>query len=585
MENLPESLQGKIDEFVGLCKPDSVVVCDGTRGEYQGFLDQLVEMDVAKPLKRKGCYYFHSDPKDVARVESCTFICSEKEEDAGPTNNHSKPAAMKDKLQGLFSGCMEGRTMYVIPYLMGPAENPMSKVGIEITDSLYVCVNMYIMTRMGEEAVRRIKGGDEPVIGLHSVGFPLKNGAKDVPWPCNEEKVIAHFPETKEIFSFGSGYGGNALLGKKCYALRIASTMARDEGWLAEHMLIIGLTNPQGKKKYIAAAFPSACGKTNLAMLKPNLPGWKVECVGDDIAWMKFGEDGKLYAINPENGFFGVAPGTSETTNPYAMQMVQQDTLFTNVALNGDDIWWEGMSDEVPDGLINWKGEAHDKNSGLPASHPNARFTAPISECPNLDTGSLKDGVVIEGIIFGGRRAELAPLVMEAKDWEMGVLYGASLASEKTAAAEGKSGEMRQDPFAMLPFCGYNMADYFSHWLSMEKDGRALPKIFSVNWFRKDESGNFIWPGYGANMAVLAWIFDSIDGKANSKQTPFGILPTSINTAGIDISDEKLKEILSLDEAEYEKEIERLSAYFKETYGEKFPKQLSSKLANLAKTS
>ncbi|MCH9621338.1 MAG: Phosphoenolpyruvate carboxykinase [GTP] [Chlamydiia bacterium] len=580
MKELEVSLSKKIDEFKQLCKPESVVICDGSKGEYDGFIRELVGNGIAKPLKRKGCYYFRSDPKDVARVESCTFICSKKEEDAGPTNNWSEPMAMKTRLMALFEGCMKGRTMYVIPYLMGPESSPMSKVGIEITDSLYVCVNMYIMTRMGKAAMDRIDRGEKPVIGLHSVGMPLSEGIKDVAWPCNDEKVIAHFPETREIFSFGSGYGGNALLGKKCFALRIASSMAKDEGWLAEHMLIIGVTNPEGKKKYFAAAFPSACGKTNLALLKSQMPGWKVECVGDDIAWMKFGDDGRLYAINPENGFFGVAPGTSYDTNPYAMETIKEDALFTNVALNGDDVWWEGMSKDVPDNLINWKGERHDKFSKEKASHPNARFTAKASNCPNIDPNmEAAEGVPIEGIIFGGRRASLAPLVMEAKDWTMGTIYGASLCSEKTAAAEGKAGEMRQDPFAMIPFCGYNMADYVAHWLSMEKTGRKMPKVFTVNWFRKNKADEFIWPGFSENMRVLSWMFDSIDGKVEKLETPFGSLPVAINTKGLNIDEKSLKEVLTIDQKDYKSESKRLIDYFTMTYGDSLPDEVLTRLS------
>jgi phosphoenolpyruvate carboxykinase (GTP) len=575
MEFFSKIIQEKIDLYIKLCKPDKVVVCDGSKEESERFLKLLVDQGSALPLKRENCFYFTSDPKDVARVESCTFICSENKKDAGPTNNWIEPKQMKQRLGKLFLGSMKGRVMYIIPYLMGDKDSPMCKAGIEITDSLYVCVNMYIMTRMGKIALPKI-AEEDVVFGLHSVGYPLKEGQKDVPWPCNEEKVIAHFPETKEILSFGSGYGGNALLGKKCFALRIASVIAKREGWLAEHMLIVGITNPEGKKKYFAAAFPSSCGKTNLAMLFPKIPGWKVECVGDDIAWMKFYEDGRLYAINPENGFFGVAPGTSEKTNPSAMAIVEKDTLFTNVALNGDDVWWEGMSDKVPDALISWQGKKYDKNGSEPAAHPNSRFTSPLKRCPNLDRGDSVKGVPIEGIIFGGRRADLAPLVMEAKNWQMGVFYGASLSSEKTSAAEGVKGQMRQDPFAMLPFCGYNMADYFSHWLSMEKPGRKMPKIFSVNWFRKDVNGAYIWPGYSANLAVLGWMFDSIEEKVEKKETPFGFVPTSLNIDGINISKKSLDEILLLDEKGYEKEMERLTLYFKETFGETFPQKLSA---------
>jgi len=583
MENLEPELAKKIEGFKKLCKPDNVVICNGSKAEYDGFIRELVAKGIAKPLKRKGCYYFRSDPKDVARVESSTYICSEKEEDAGPTNNWFDPLEMKKRLASLFSGCMKGRTMYVIPYLMGPKDSPMAKVGIEVTDSLYVCVNMYIMSRMGNVAMQRINGGEEPVVGLHSVGMPLEEGQEDVAWPCNDEKLITHFPETREIYSFGSGYGGNALLGKKCFALRIASSMARDEGWLAEHMLIIGVTNPEGKKKYFAAAFPSACGKTNLALLESRFKGWKVECVGDDIAWMKFGEDGRLYAINPENGFFGVAPGTSGLTNPNAIKTIEEDTLFTNVALTSDDdVWWEGLTEEVPDNLINWKGEPHDKTSGEEASHPNARFTAMASRCPNLDLNwEASSGVPIEGIIFGGRRADLTPLVMKAQDWTMGTIYGAALASEKTAAQEGQAGEMRQDPFAMLPFCGYHMADYFSHWLSMEKPGRSMPNIFSVNWFRKDEDGKFIWPGFCDNIRVLAWMFDVIEGVKKPLESPFGGLPEAIDIEGLEVDEGALSGILRVDPGAYSAEIERILAYFKETYGDKLPEAFVSRLESI----
>jgi phosphoenolpyruvate carboxykinase (GTP) len=399
-------------------------------------------------------------------------------------------------------------------------------------------------------------------MGLHSVGMPLKEGIKDSFWPCNKEKVIAHFPETKEIFSFGSGYGGNALLAKKCHALRIASLVAKQEGWLAEHMLIIGVTNPLGQKKYFTAAFPSSCGKTNLAMMKSTLPGWKVECVGDDIAWMKFGSDGRLYAINPENGFFGVAPGTSSETNPNAVETIQEDTIFTNVALNGDDVWWEGLTKDVPAGMINWMGQKHDPKGEQPAAHANSRFTSPINRCPSLDRAAREGRAVpIEGIIFGGRRSTVAPLVMEAKDWAMGVFYGAGLCSEMTAAAEGKAGTMRHDPFAMLPFCGYNISDYFTHWLSMEKNGRELPKIFAVNWFRKDERGKYIWPGYGENMRVIAWMFDSIDGKSEKLETPYGFLPARLNVEGLNISPGELQKILQIDPIKYPEEINRIESY------------------------
>jgi len=574
-----EVIEKKIDDFVTLCKPDHVVLCNGTKEEYEHFIHLLVEAGMAIPLKKKGCYYFRSDPKDVARTEGSTFICSEKKEDAGPTNNWIDPKIMKKRLYALFDGCMKGRTMYVIPYLMGEDHCEFSKVGLEVTDSLYVCVNMYIMTRMGNIALNRIEKGEQAVIGLHSVGAPLHPLQKDSFWPCNEEKVIAHFPQSREIFSFGSGYGGNALLGKKCFALRIGSCIAKEEGSLAEHMLIIGVTNPKGKKKYFAAAFPSSCGKTNLALLKSELSGWKVECVGDDIAWMKFGKDKQLYAMNPENGFFGVAPGTSWKNNPHAMEMIQEDTLFTNVALHGDDVWWEGMSESAPEGVINWEGKLHNKDSGEKAAHPNSRFTTPISRCPTLDPEAKSSkGVVISGIIFGGRRATLTPLVMEAKNWTMGVLYGAALSSEKTSAAEGVAGEMRQDPFAMLPFCGYHMADYFQHWLSMEEvdPSRKLPKIFSVNWFRKDEKGKFLWPGYSMNMHVIKWMFESIDKDVEKIETPFGFVPKNMEVEGVDKN--ILKELLTIDESSFRKEMSRIRSYFLDTFGDKIPKKILDRL-------
>ncbi len=557
MDQFSRQIQLKISHFIDLCKPSAVHVCDGSGSEYRLFVQELLKKKMAISLKRKGCLYFRSDPEDVARVEHCTFICSEKQEDAGPTNQWQDPAVMNKRLMGLFSGCMEGRTMYVIPYRMGPENSSMSKVGIEVTDSLYVCINMYIMTRMGS-----FNDQSDVVMGLHSVGKPLKEGVKDSFWPCNKEKVIAHFPQTKEIFSFGSGYGGNALLAKKCHALRIASTIAKQEGWLAEHMLIIGVTNPLGQKKYFTAAFPSACGKTNLAMMKSTLPGWKIECVGDDIAWMKFGDDGRLYAINPENGFFGVAPGTSSETNPNAVETIEEDTLFTNVALNGNDVWWEGLTSDVPEGLINWMGQKHDPKGDHPAAHPNSRFTSPMRRCPSLDKAAMEGRAVpIDGIIFGGRRSTIAPLIMEAKDWTMGVFYGASLCSEMTAAAEGKRGTMRHDPFAMLPFCGYNISDYFTHWLSMEKSGRKLPKIFAVNWFRKDERGKYIWPGYSENMRVIAWMFDSIDGKSEKLETPYGFLPASLNVEGLNIEPGELQKILRIDPIKYPEEINRIESY------------------------
>lgn len=563
MSYIPAIIQEKINELQTLCNPDKVVVCNGSEQEYESFLAELVKKGVATPLKGKGQYYFRSDPKDVARVEKATFICSKTKEEAGPLNNWTDPSQMKQRLQKLFQGCMKGRVMYIIPYMMGHPDSPLSKVGIEVTDSLYVCVNMYIMARMGKEALKKIEETKEYVFGLHSVGYPLDN-REDVFWPCNEEKVIAHFPEDKEIYSYGSGYGGNALLGKKCFALRIASVMAKSQGWLAEHMLIIGLTNPEGEKKYIAAAFPSQCGKTNLAMLESNMPGWKVTCVGDDIAWLKFKEDGKLYAINPENGFFGVAPGTSEKTNPIAMDMIKKDTLFTNVALSGDRVWWEGLDGDVPDNLMTWKGQQYEKGANDPASHPNARFTTPIRRCKSIDESVNKGKEVeIEAIVFGGRRSDVSPLVMESLSYEMGVMYGAALCSEKTAAAEGVVGELRNDPFAMRPFCGYHISSYFNHWLSMNKDKkRKMPKIFSVNWFRKNGQGKYIWPGFKENMIVLSWIFQAIDGKASKKKTSLGYLPKNLPVDQLNIDSSELEQIVSFTDEQIESEFDRYEKFF-----------------------
>jgi len=570
-----------VEEQIALCQPAKVHLCDGSAEEFDAIAALMVANGSLIPLKKRPhSFRCHTHPDDVARVEECTFICTKNMEDAGPTNNWHDPQLMKKKLQSLFANCMRGRTMYVIPYCMGPIGSPYARLGVEITDSPYVVLNMQIMTRMGADALKHLTGDFVP--GLHSVGRPLNPGEKDGPWPCNlDHRVIAHFPEESSIYSFGSGYGGNALLGKKCFALRIASALGQKEGWLAEHMLILGLTPPEGQKIYIAASFPSACGKTNLAMLTPSLPGWRVECLGDDIAWMHRGADGRLYAINPEAGFFGVAPGTSMRTNPNAMKTIGHHTIFTNVAATEDgDVWWEGIGFSPPEKLISWRGVPWNPSEEIPAAHPNSRFTVSAKQCPIYSSDMENpQGVPISAILVGARRHSVMPLVAESFHWNHGVFLGASISSETTAASSGQVGYLRHDPFAMLPFCGYHMGDYFAHWVEMGQRLKHPPRIYSVNWFRRGVDGQFLWPGFGENIRVLKWIYERVAGRGGAVHSPIGLMPSfdSIDCGNLSVPFEPL---FSVDRNEWQKEVQELESYF-QLFGSRFPDSLAHELRQL----
>ena len=580
-----KKLNNWIKEVADMCQPDDIYLCDGSTEEYNIMMGKLMAVGSAIPLKKRpNSYLFRSDPSDVARVEDRTYISTSSKDEAGPTNNWINSAELKETMKRLYRGCMKGRTMYVIPFSMGPIGSPISKIGVEITDSPYVVCNMHIMTRVGSAVLELLSTDGDFIPCLHSIGAPLAKGQKDVPWPCApiENKYISHFPEENLIWSFGSGYGGNALLGKKCLALRIASAIARREGWMAEHMLILRLTNPEGKQYHIAAAFPSACGKTNLAMMQPSIAGWRCECIGDDIAWMKIGPDGRLYAINPESGFFGVAPGTSYSTNPMAMDTLKENVIFTNCALTDDgDVWWEGMTEDEPLHAIDWKGRDWTPDSKTDAAHPNARFTAPASQCPVICKDWEKpEGVPIDIFIFGGRRGSVVPLVYEAFSWDHGVFLGATAASETTSANIGAVGNLRRDPFAMKPFCGYNMGDYFQHWLDMgDRLGNKAPRIFYVNWFRKSQDGRFLWPGFSENSRVLKWMCDRVDAKVDARKSPIGLLPIEgdLDIEGINISPEDIKELMKVDPREWKAEIPDIEQHFAK-FGSRLPERLRKQL-------